>query len=229
FHGGGAISTVPRRQYVAFDVMPYLESGWNVVNIEYDVPGRTVAPIAVQNGICALRWVVANAKEHGFDVDRIVTSGYSSGGWMALMTAMTAGTPAWDGPCAASATARVAGVVSWSAPSDLPDLLEGPNAKGWTAQWFTTLPERLAIAKAVSPITLVRSGLPPVLSIHGDTDGTVPYAQSVRLHEALRRAKVPEKLLTVSGGHGFYPRAEQERIFGEITTFLLTHGLSPKR
>jgi glucarate dehydratase len=34
-------------------------------------------------------------------------------------------------------------------------------------------------------LTYVRTGLPPILSIHGDKDDVVPYNQSVRLHEAL--------------------------------------------
>ena len=53
-------------------------------------------------------------------------------------------------------------------------------------------------------MTYVRNGLPPILTIHGDADPTVPYIQSVRLHKALTDARVPNELMTMQGGkHGF--------------------------
>lgn len=47
------------------------------------------------------------------------------------------------------------------------------------------------IAKRVSALTYVRAGLPPVITIHGDADPTVPYADGVRLNDALEKARVP--------------------------------------
>ena len=170
--------------------------------------GELTAPVAVQNGLCALRWTVGNAEKYGIDTSKLVTSGYSSGGWMALMTAMTPRTPGWDEPCPGTEEVRVAAAVSWSAETDFPDVLEGSNVKPWAAGWFQSLPNRTEIAKAMSPLTFLRAGLPPVMSIHGDADPVVPYSHSVRLHEGLKRVGVPEELVTVTGGHGWYPRGD---------------------
>jgi dipeptidyl aminopeptidase/acylaminoacyl peptidase len=89
-------------------------------------------------------------------------------------------------------------------------------------------PNRVEVAARVSPLTYVRAGLPPIISIHGDADPTVPYAHSVRLHDALKKAQVDAELVTVPGGrHGGFGRAENERAFAAIRAFLAKHGLAP--
>jgi acetyl esterase/lipase len=76
--------------------------------------------------------------------------------------------------------------------------------KAYAVQWLGSAPDREQIAKRVSPLTYVRAGVPPVLTIHGDADPTVPYTQSVRLHKALTDAGVANELMTMPGGkHGF--------------------------
>jgi dipeptidyl aminopeptidase/acylaminoacyl peptidase len=80
---------------------------------------------------------------------------------------------------------------------------------------------RDAIAKRVSPLTYVRAGLPPIISIQGDADPTVPYPQNVRLHQALDNAGVRNTFVTVPGGkHGGFTDAEMAKAYAEIRGFL---------
>jgi dipeptidyl aminopeptidase/acylaminoacyl peptidase len=68
--------------------------------------------------------------------------------------------------------------------------------------------------------------LPPILSIHGDADPTVPYRHGVRLHEELEKAGVSNQLHTVPGGrHGGFDRQQTIAIFETIQQFLDGHGL----
>jgi dipeptidyl aminopeptidase/acylaminoacyl peptidase len=68
--------------------------------------------------------------------------------------------------------------------------------------------------------------LPPILTIHGDADATVPYAHATRLHEALSKAGVPNQLHTIPGGkHGGFTQEETLQIFATIRQFLQKHGL----
>ena len=77
-----------------------------------------------------------------------------------------------------------------------------------------------------SPLTYVRRGLPPILTVHGDSDPIVPYSHGMRLHEALEEASVPNELVTVpGGGHGGFTTAESERIYSAIREFLEKHGV----
>jgi dipeptidyl aminopeptidase/acylaminoacyl peptidase len=65
-----------------------------------------------------------------------------------------------------------------------------------------------------------------VLTVHGDGDTVVPYAQSVRLHKALAEAGVPNELDTIRGGwHGQFKPAELESAYGRIWVFLRGHGI----
>jgi len=94
-------------------------------------------------------------------------------------------------------------------------------------QWMGSMPNRHEIAERVSPLTYVRSGLPPILSIHGDADPTVPYQHGVQLHEELSRVGVTNQLHTVPGGrHGGFNRDETVAIFETIDRFLVTNGLA---
>ena len=72
---------------------------------------------------------------------------------------------------------------------------------------------------------MCRKDLPPVLTIHGDADPTVPYTHATRLHAALQNAGVTSELVTIpKGGHGNFPRAEQLRAIEAMRAFLAKHG-----
>ena len=106
------------------------------------------------------------------------------------------------------------------------DLVQGRNRKNYAMMWMGSQPDPLTIAKRVSPLTYVRAGLPPILSIHGDADPVVPYDQSTRLHQALTAAGVPNELVTIKGGgHGQFTDAELEDAYRKIRAFLHSHGL----
>ncbi len=225
-HGGGMPDGTKDGQL--FALMPYLESGWNVINLEHRYPGVTLAPAALQNCWCALRWVVHNAPMYGFDTTKLVISGASSGSWFALAAAMTPRPEHWDEACPGNEDAKVAAVVNWYGIWDFADLLQGPNQKPYAAGWVQNLPNPLDIARMLAPAVTVST--PPTISIHGDADPTVPYTQSVRLHEALKRAHVKEQMITIAGGkHGGFTRAENETAFAAIEVFLKNQGLWPTK
>ena len=97
----------------------------------------------------------------------------------------------WDQACPKAPRASVAAVVNWYGVADFVDVFQGPNAKDYGPGWVSGLVNPVEIGKSVSPLTFVRPSGPPVISIHGDADPTVPYSQSVRLHDALRTQESP--------------------------------------
>ncbi|HVH26858.1 MAG TPA: alpha/beta hydrolase [Vicinamibacterales bacterium] len=225
-HGGGW--TGGAKEGALFSLLPYLEMGWNVVNVEYRLARVSLAPAAVEDCLCALRWVIRNAKQYNFDTAKIVVSGSSAGGHLALTTAMIPASEGLDRQCPGNEELKVAAVVDWFGITDVVDLLDGPNRKTYAVQWLASLPNRVEVAKRVSPLTYVRPGLPPIISIQGDQDPTVPYAHSVRLQDALKKANVDGELVTIPGGrHGGFTRAENQRAHAAIRAFLAKHGLLP--
>jgi acetyl esterase/lipase len=229
-HGGGWIAGTKEQSQL--EVLPYLEMGYAAVNVEYRLARSALAPAAVEDCRCALRWVMRNAKRYDLDTNRLVLTGGSAGGHLALITGMLPASAGLDRECATAddtgwsdagsqGEMKVAAIVNWFGITDVPAMLEGPETHGYAVQWFASLPNREEVARRVSPLTYVRPGLPAVLTIHGDRDTLVPYAQAERLHAALTRAGVPNRLLTIpGGGHGGFSAEQMTAAFAAIKQFL---------
>jgi len=208
-------------------LMPWMEMGWNVINVEYRLARVAVAPAAVEDCMCALRFIATHAKDYDVDTTKIVLTGESAGGHLALTTGIIPDTAGLDRECASTTPLpKVAAIVNWFGITDVYDVIDGPHRANAAMQWFGSLPNREEIARRVSPLTYVRSGLPPILTVHGDADTTVPYQHAVRLHEALNKAGVTNQLVTIPGGkHGNFTPEERTRIYSSIREFLSKNGL----
>jgi acetyl esterase/lipase len=210
-------------------LVPWFEMGWNVVNVEYRLARVAVAPAAVEDCMCALRFINNQAKMYDIDTNRLVVTGESAGGHLALTTGIIPEMVGLDRECAGTALPQVAAIINWYGITDVFDVIDGPHRANAAMQWFAALPNREDLARRISPLTYVRSGLPPILTIHGDADTTVPYQHAVRLHEALSKAGVVNQLITIPGGkHGNFTPAERTKIFTAIREFLAKNGLPGK-
>ena len=260
-HGGFWVAGA--KETAILGLIPWMEMGWNVVNVEYrlgvatDV--STLAPAAVVDCFCALRFVAASAAAYNVDVNRIVVTGESAGGHLALAMGMipenavsptadcagasapargaatgagargTGAAAAPPAPVALPAMPKIAAVINWFGITDVPDVIDGKNSQPAAVRWFGDLPNKLEIARNVSPLTYVRAGLPPILTVHGDADPTVPYPEAVKLHQELAKVNVPNQLVTVPGGkHGNFTADERVKIYTTIREFLAKNGLGPK-
>ena len=153
-------------------------------------------------------------------------TGNSAGGHLALTTGMIPASAGLDRQCPGTETLSVAAIINWYGITDVGDLLDGPNMKTYAVTWMGSMPNRDQIAERVSPLTYVRPGLPPILTIHGDADPTVPYQHALRLGDALDGAGVANQLHTVPGGrHGGFNEQQTVAIFETIQQFLDRHGL----
>jgi acetyl esterase/lipase len=218
-HGGGWI--FGSKEGSVYQLLPYLERGWRVVNVEYRMAGNSLAPGAVEDTRCALHWIFRNAKQYNFDPSKIVLTGQSAGGHLSLITGMLPkGTPL-DNRCYEDVDLKVAAIINWYGISDVNDLIQGPNLKNYAAMWMGSQTNAADIARSVSPLTYVRTGLPPILTIHGNKDDVVPYSQATRLKDALDKAGAVNRLVTIEGGgHGMFTQPQYEMAYGEVWKFL---------
>ncbi len=240
FHGGGWVAG--SRESSALTVLPYLQMGFTVVNASYRLANVAPAPAALEDTLCALQWVGRNAKKYNFDLAKVVTTGDSAGGHLALATAMTApdspltrqcaaNEPTWSGPYQNPAP-KVAAVVNWYGITDVADMLQGPNVRSYAVAWFGSMagPARDALAREVSPLGHVRAGGPAVFTIHGDADPLVPYAHGLRLKSALDKAGVKNALHTVAGGgHGGFTAEQHAGAYAAAHAFLRGLGIVPAK
>jgi acetyl esterase/lipase len=225
-HGGGW--TGGTKESYAISLLPWLEAGFNLVNVEYRLARVSLAPAAVEDCRCALRWVYEHAKDYGFDTERLVTTGGSAGAHLALTTGMLPASAGLDRQCPSNSEYKVAAIVNWYGITDVVDLLDGPNRKSYAVTWLGSLLDREQVARRVSPLTYIRASIPPVITIHGDADPTVPYEHATRLREALSKSGVANELVTIPGGkHGGFPVPEMQRAWAAIREFVRHQGAWP--
>ena len=223
-HGGGW--TGGAKEAVALRLMPYLEMGLAVVNVEYRLARVSLAPAAVQDCRCALQWVIRNAEKYKFDTSRLVVTGGSAGGHLSLMTGILDPSAGLDDECPGDEKLEVAAIVNFYGITDVADLLDGPHRQRYAVAWLGGMENREAVARRVSPLTYLREGLPPILTIHGDADTIVPYVHAIRMHKELDKNHVSNQLLTVpGGGHGGFSKEQTLEINRTIRAFFKKHGI----
>ena len=205
FHGGGWVDGQKERNVLY--LLPYLEMGWAVINVEYRTGHQSPAPAAVEDTRCALRWIANHAREYSLDATKFVLTGTSAGGHLALITGMLPANNVFDRQCIVDGGARwntstvpelkVAAIVNWFGIGDVADIVEGPNTKNYAREWFGSMTNAEQLAKQLSPVNYVRAGLPAIITIHGENDDVAPYSHAVRLHSLLDKAGVPNQLVTI--------------------------------
>jgi acetyl esterase/lipase len=219
FHGGGWIQSTKATTMNAL-CLPYLAQGFVVCNVEYRVArlgaSPAPAPAAVVDALTATKWFVDHADKYGVDVKRIVITGASAGGHLALMVGMA--TPDAElGP-----VAKVAAIVNGYGPTDVGDLID--RRTSFALQWLPEQEGRMELAKRLSPMSYVRKELPPILTVQGEHDRTVPVEQNVRLTNELKKAGAEAELILVPGAaHGF--TTQWPEVNRQIFEFLRKHDV----
>jgi acetyl esterase/lipase len=229
-HGGGWMGG--NKADGAARLLPFVRSGrYAGVSAGYRLSRDATWPAQIHDVKAAIRWVRANAGAHGLDPDRIAVWGRSAGGHLALMLGTSGDVPALEGELGPhrGVSSRVSGVANFFGPTDFLAEIGQPSDLDRTRPDAPEalliggpLLDRPATARAASPVSYVGSDDPPVLTVHGTDDRTVPYDQGVRIDAALRRAGVPSTLVTIEGGgHGDFGAAADERLAAFFAQVLL--------
>jgi acetyl esterase/lipase len=152
------------------------------------------------------------------DPSKIVVSGNSAGGCLALLAA---GSRDWP----------LAAAIAFYAPIDF--LGEDARSMGAPEAMSFLLGDDVSEArlKAVSPLTYVGPDFPPTLLLTGNRDDLVDSGQSIRMYDALRAAGVAAEIHIFDGApHAFDAIPEFGRHCSAVLSlFLETHVLNPRK
>jgi acetyl esterase len=186
---------------------PLARSGVVVASLDFRMPPEAGYPASVQDVNYAIRWFKSRAAEFGSRADLVGILGVSSGGHLAMLSAMRPADARYNAlalPSAAAVDASVRCVVlCWPVIDPhgrfqyAKELIASGDAKkakmggGWvqhhTAYWAT----EAAMAEGSPTMALERgekSPLPPVLYIQGTTDKAHPIPHRERFIAAWRKA-----------------------------------------
>lgn len=221
-HGGGWTSgdKISRSLFL----MPFIDKGWCVVTANYRHLDQTNLTGIISDARSALNWIYENSDEYKFDTSKIIVSGESAGGHLALMTGLINEDPDFQNP-KTNKNLSVAGIVNWFGVADL-----NLAAQYWDKEQIETVTagsENTAdFLKLCSPLTYLNENTPPILSIHGDLDVSARYEQSVLLHKKLEEMGLKNEFLTIKGKkHGNFSKEEMTVAYNIIWDFTKEIGI----
>jgi len=201
FFGGGWVGGtvehfVPQSRHLAERGMIAIVADYRVFNRHKTSPFESIA-----DAKSAIRWVRSHAVELGVDPNRIAAGGGSSGGHIALSSAV---------------------FVSFDETKENRKTSSKPNALVLFNPAVDTTYERMRErfgdrGREASPIHHIARGLPPTVIFHGKADTTVPFADVERFcAEAKARGNRCQLFGYEGATHGFFnPQNEQLKWYRE--------------
>lgn len=212
----------------------YLNAGYAVVTPNHRSSGDAKYPAQINDIKAVVRFVRGNADKYKFDTTFIATSGFSSGGHLASLTATSrnekvANVDGYEVDLEGnlgeftSFSSSVDAAADWSGPVDLQNMDCGEAMK------MPTSPEEVVLGvpmagnenryKALSATAYIDPSDPPLIVCHGKKDNVVPFCQGERFYNALKEKGVKTDFVPVEdGGHGFnmYSKENLEKVVNFI-------------
>ena len=169
FHGGGWVFGSPEEFHGACE--RYAKKGFVTFSFQYRLsinedgsyPNPDISPIeSVKDARSAIRWLREHAGELNIDPNKIIVSGQSAGGQLALSTAL---------------------MDNINEQSDDPDVSPEPNALLLYSSCVNTMEawidyimsDRRDQIWSISPYHNLKPGMPPILAFHGEADCMVLF------------------------------------------------------
>jgi len=206
FSGGSWTKGTPEWDF--YNCANYARKGRVAVAVEYRVADRheTTPLEAVKDARSAIRWLRMNAETYNIDPNRIVASGNSAGGHLALSTAL------------ANEVNESSDNLNVSSEPNLLLVNSGVynlNFDESTAWIYRALNDRSMVEK-ISPQHLLKKGLPPMLVIHGTDDQSVDYKSAKAFADQMKELGNELEFETIEGAphHIWYDR----RFSGKVST-----------
>jgi len=192
----------------------YAAAGYVAATIDYRLVPAGTYPAAVQDCLCALSFLRANAAAYGIDPDRIAVSGYSAGGQLSALVAVASDHPAHQPDCEWGPTGAPAAAIPGDGVYDFHDT-DHDWVKDFLGGSVDEVPENYDTA---SPTLQVGDGAPPMLVIHGHDD-LVPIEGAEHLVDAMRAHGNDVHFLDLEGaGHITSPTTASDGAYLQAST-----------
>ena len=211
--------------YMKNTLKSILEHGYALASIDYRYSTEAIFPAQIQDCNEAVEFLSQHAGEYNIDKSKIVLAGFSAGGHLASLLALSGndGVKAFY-PKGKKPSFKITGVLDFYGPADFMSLNGSNDPKSSEAQLIGAAPsDKPELAKAASPITYVNKNDPPFLIVHGEKDQSVPNAQSSALSARLSAAGVKNELIIVKNAPHYGDMFDEESVRTKVFEFLTTY------
>jgi acetyl esterase/lipase len=226
-HGGGWMTNdkYADMNYMRNTIGAILERGYALASIDYRQSTSAVFPAQIQDCNQAVQFLYDHAAEYGIDRDRFGLIGFSAGGHLASLLALSnnQNIPAFY-PNGRKPSFKIRTVLDFYGPSNLllffnnntPADVQNPIAILLGSSPLA----RPDISALASPVTYVDRDDPSFFIVHGEKDDAVPPSQSYLLKSYLDLAHVSNELTIVKGAPHFGEMFDTEDIRKSLMSFL---------
>lgn len=190
FFGGGWTGGTPKQfyqqsKYLASRGILAISANYRVKNVHGTSPFD-----CVEDGKSAIRWIRKHAKELNIDPNKVVASGGSAGGHIALCTALVTGFENAEEDLSISS---------------LPNAILAYNPVYDTTEKGYGHEKVVGRETEISPYHQAKKNMPPMLIFHGKADKTVPFENATRFTAKMKELGNDCNLVAFEGvGHGFF-------------------------
>ncbi len=190
----------------------YKKNGWVAAAIEYRLKGRhgTYPFEAVKDAKSALRWLRKNAKKYGIDPQKIVVTGNSAGGHLAMTSALNKNLNESSDDLSENPTPNVV-IVN----GGVYDLTTRNN------RWISEQLENKGDVKLISPNHLVSKTPTKFLLVHGENDKRCELETAQYFYDEMKKTGNDIQLHVVKGANHFIWFGENSRQVDRVTNDFL--------
>ncbi|MDB4923634.1 alpha/beta hydrolase [Mucilaginibacter sp.] len=210
--------------YMTQTLKAFADSGYAVASINYRYSTTAVFPAQIRDCSQALEFLYDNAAKYSLDKNRIAVIGFSAGGHLASLLALSNNTNVKAFyPDGKRPKFKIRLCLDFYGPSDFTTLKGNDSSdpkSPVTLLLGATVTTRPDLAKAASPVTYIDKNDPPFLIVQGEKDESVNPVQSQLLSTRLNEAGVKNELIIVKDAPHYGVMFDADYIRKSIFSFL---------
>lgn len=210
--------------YMANTVKGFIDSGYAVASIDYRWSTTAIFPADIQDCNQAVEFLYQNAAKYQLDRNRLALIGFSAGGHLANLLALSNNNNIKSFyPAGKKPHFKIKLVLDFYGPSNFLTLKGGDSndpRSPVSVLLGGTVADHPARAKIASPVTYIDKNDPPFLIVQGEKDESVNPSQSITLSELLTKVGVKNELIIVPGAPHYGVMFDAEYIRKKVFLYL---------
>lgn len=206
-----------------------LPFGYALASVDFRASTEKPFPADVHDIKAAIRFLRANANKYGYQSDKIIIWGSSSGGHLAALVATTNNNLALEGNLGnyTNASSSVQACIDFYGPTNFLTILNQSTPHGLNVRLPALaillgkpVEQATELAKLASPVHQVDSNDPPIFIVHGEQDIQVPVNQSIELWSAYKSKNLKAQIEFIPNAGHSDPAYSKKELMEKIDRFL---------